>query len=234
MAKRMNSVKIVTPETQKANLNGVLNTGVKTTLGNDFVLNDLSDVTVTNPTENDIIFFDGVQWVNKGIDSAMLSYVWVLDGGDVNGHEDDPGPEPEPPEPPEPNTYAEKLTVILYNFINSEEFQNNLKNFEGLNAMSMEGNSINLVISDKFSGLYDVFYNDDDVNSMIGRMVSTIYDNMSKTIRYTLDDIATDVWLDWENFKDEQADEGGFKTKFFIYFSDASIVFYDINVTFIK
>ena len=100
--------------------------------------------------------------------------------------------------------------------------------------MNMEGNSINLVISDKFSGLYDVFYNDDDVNSMIGRMVSTIYDNMSKTIRYTLDDIATDVWLDWENFKDEQADEGGFKTKFFIYFSDASIVFYDINVTFIK
>ena len=231
MAKRMNSVKIVTPETQKANLNGVLNTGVKTTLGNDFVLNDLSDVTVTNPTENDIIFFDGVQWVNKGIDSAMLSYVWVLDGGDVNGHEDESGPEPEPPEP---NTYAEKLTVILYNFINSEEFQNNLKNFEGLNAMNMEGNSINLVISDKFSGLYDVFYNDDDVNSMIGRMVSTIYDNMSKTIRYTLDDIATDVWLDWENFKDEQADEGGFKTKFFIYFSDASIVFYDINVTFIK
>ena len=231
MAKRMNSVKIVTPETQKANLNGVLNTGVKTTLGNDFVLNDLSDVTVTNPTENDIIFFDGVQWVNKGIDSAMLSYVWVLDGGDVNGHEDKPGPEPEPPEP---NTYAEELTVILYNFINSEGFQNNLKNFEGLNAMNMEGNSINLVISDKFSGLYDVFYNDDDVNSMIGRMVSTIYDNMSKTIRYTLDDIATDVWLDWENFKDEQVDEGGFKTKFFIYFSDASIVFYDINVTFIK
>ena len=227
----MNSVKIVTPETQKANLNGVLNTGVKTTLGNDFVLNDLSDVTVTNPTENDIIFFDGVQWVNKGIDSAMLSYVWVLDGGDVNGHGDEPGPEPEPPEP---NTYAEELTVILYNFINSEEFQNNLKNFEGLNAMNMEGNTINLVISDKFSGLYDVFYNDDDVNSMIGRMVSTIYDNMSKTIRYTLDDIATDVWLDWENFKDEQADEGGFKTKFFIYFSDASIVFYDINVTFIK
>lgn len=119
MAKRMNSVKIVTPETQKANLNGVLNTGVKTTLGNDFVLNDLSDVTVTNPTENDIIFFDGVQWVNKGIDSAMLSYVWVLDGGDVNGHEDKPGPEPEPPEP---NTYAEELTVILYNFINSEGF----------------------------------------------------------------------------------------------------------------
>ena len=69
---------------------------------------------------------------------------------------------------------------------------------------------------------------------MIGRMVSTIYDNMSKTIRYTLDDIATDVWLEFENFKDSTFDSSEFKTKFFIYFSDASIVFYDINITFIK
>ena len=100
--------------------------------------------------------------------------------------------------------------------------------------MNMTGNTINLTVSGKFEGLYDVFYDDDNVNSMIGRMVSTIYDNMSKTIRYTLDDIATDVWLEWENFKGEQANEEEFKAKFFIYFSDASIVFYDINVTFIK
>lgn len=175
------------------------------------------------------MFFDGVQWVNKGIDEAMLSYVWVLDGGDADGHEEpDPGPSPTP------TTYAEELTVILYNFINSDEFQNNLKNFDGLNSMNMENNTINLTISNKFSGLYQTFYDDDDVNSMIGRMVSTIYDNMSKTIRYTLDDIATDVWLDFENFKDSTFDSSGFKTKFFIYFSDASIVFYDINITFVK
>ena len=95
------------------------------------------------------MFFDGVQWVNKGIDEAMLSYVWVLDGGDADGHEEpDPGPSPTP------TTYAEELTVILYNFINSDEFQNNLKNFDGLNSMNMENNTINLTISNKFSGLY--------------------------------------------------------------------------------
>ena len=225
----MNSINIITPEAQKANINGVLNTGVKTSLGNNFGLNDLKDVTIVNPTQNDIVFFDGVQWVNKGIDEAMLSYVWVLDGGDADGHEEpDPGPSPTP------TTYAEELTVILYNFINSDEFQNNLKNFDGLNSMNMENNTINLTISNKFSGLYQTFYDDDDVNSMIGRMVSTIYDNMSKTIRYTLDDIATDVWLDFENFKDSTFQSSVFKTIFYIYFSYSSIVFYDIKLTFVN
>lgn len=46
----MNSINIITPEAQKANINGVLNTGVKTSLGNNFGLNDLKDVTIVNPT----------------------------------------------------------------------------------------------------------------------------------------------------------------------------------------
>ena len=231
MATRKTKLNIMTPEAQRANITGVLNTGVKNSIGNDIVLNDLADVTINDAQTNDIMFFNGIQWVNKPIDKALLSYVWVLDGGDADGYDEpEPGPEPEP----EKDTYAEKLTVVLYNLINGDSFQSWVNGTKGLDSMNMTGNTINLTVSGKFEGLYDVFYDDDNVNSMIGRMVSTIYDNMSKTIRYSLDDIATDVWLGWENFKDENTNEGEFKTKFFIYFSDSSIVFYDINVTYIK
>ena len=103
--------------------------------------------------------------------------------------------------------------------------------------MNMEGNSINLVISDNFTGLYDMLYEDEDINSIIGRMVSTIYDNMSKTIRYSLDDIATDVWISYQNYLNEKeagsVENDKFNTKLFIYFSDASVIFYDINITFV-
>ena len=232
MAKRRNSVNIITPETQQASLNGQLNTGVKTVLGTDFVLNDLADVVIKNASENDIIFFDGVQWVNKPIDKAMQVYTWVLDGG---GAFDDDEPQPDPG--PEPGTYAEKSSVVLYNFINSEQFQLAIEDIKGLDSMNMEGNSINLVISDNFTGLYDMLYEDEDINSVIGRMVSTIYDNMSKTIRYSLDDIATDVWISYQNYLNEKeagsVENDKFNTKLFIYFSDASVIFYDINITFV-
>ena len=231
MANRKTKLNIMTPEAQRANITGVLNTGVKNSIGNDIVLNDLADVTISDAQTNDIMFFNGIQWVNKPIDETLLSYIWVLDGGDADGHDEpEPGPEPEPGK----DTYAEKLTVVLYDLINGDPFQSWVNGTKGLDGMNMTGNTINLTVSGKFEGLYDIFYDDDNVNSMIGRMVSTIYDNMSKTIRYSLDDIATDVWLGWENFKDENTNEGEFKTKFFIYFSDSSIVFYDINVTYIK
>ena len=82
-------------------------------------------------------------------------------------------------------------------------------------------------------GRYDIFdYNkhisDDNVSRMVGRIITTVYDNISGEVRQIMDDIETDLWIAFKNATSGSA----YNAKIFAYMSDSSVVFYDIIVTF--
>lgn len=208
-------------QTQVGQLRGQLNNGIKPL--SDMELNDLIDVRISSPGLNNVIFYDGTRWINKDIAEVMQAYVWVLDGGDADGHV-----EPTPPEPSY-DTYAEELTYVLQNYINGDEFQSYIRGVDGLKSMTMTGNNINLSVSKKFPSIIEYVYDDDNVSMMMGRIVTAIYDNISSDIRKVMDDVETDLWLGCK-----VCNPGENKTfEIFVYMSDKSVVFYDINVTFI-
>lgn len=212
--------------TQTGQIVGQLNNGVR--VAAETALKDLSDVHIRNLGKNEILFYDGDSklWVNKEISDAMNVHVWILDGGNVQGYSgDEPGPTP-----PEPgyNTYAEELTYVLYNFLNSEVFQRYIQTVDGLESLVMEGSTINLVVSHKFKSIVEKIYDDDDVSRMMGRIVTSIYDNISGDIRSTMDEIETDLWL---NCKCQNTGDS-FEAKLFVYMSDSSVAFYNLKAVY--
>ena len=220
MATKINKTTNQNSNIQTGQLRGQLNNGIKTL--NDMGLNDLTDVTITSPSENDVIFYDGNTWVNKDIADVMDAYVWVLDGGDADNED-----EPVPPEP-EFDTYAEELTYVLYNYINGEDFQNYIGTINGLDSIGMKGSTINLEISDKFNNITEEIFNDDNVSRMVGRIITVIYDNISADVRQIMDDVETDMWIAYKNAEENKQ----YNAKIFVYMSDSSVVFYDIVVLF--
>ena len=209
---------------QTGQLKGQLNNGIKPL--DNMSLNDLSDVNITSPEEADIVFYDGNSWVNENIADAMDTYVWVLDG--CGEYSEEPTPEPEPEPEPEFDSYAEELSSVLGNFINGEEFQNYVKPINGLDNINMTGNAINLTVSDKFPSIIETIFNDGNVSRMVGRIITTVYDNISGEIRQIMDDIETDMWIAFKNATSGSA----YNAKIFAYMSDSSVVFYDIIITF--
>ena len=189
-------------------------------------LGDLVDVRLTGSTENDIIFYDGTKWVNRNIADAMNAYTWVLDGGDsvYEEVEPDPGPGPEPEE----GTYAQQLSNRLLEIISSTDFKAYINSVPGLDSVEMNSETIMVSVSDKFEGLFDYFYDDNEISYLMGKIITAIYDNISGGIRQVLDNIDTDIWLTFRNAESGEADE----FSLFIYFSDSSNVFYSIRVYF--
>ena len=207
-------------ETPTVQLKGQLNNGVK--LMSEMGLGDLTDVVITSPQENEVLFFDGTDWVNKEIADVLKAHVWVLDGGDADGYD----PEPVPPEPTF-NNYAEEFTYVLYNYINGTEFQDYVASVSGLDSVSMKGSSITLEISNKFPSIIEKIFDDDEVSRMLGRVITVIYDNISGEARQIMDDVETDMWIVWKN-----QPNGSYNAKIFVYMSDSSVVFYDLKVNF--
>lgn len=210
--------------TQTGQIIGQLNNGIRTAAEN--ALSSLSDVHIRDLGKNQILFYDGnlKMWENKEISEVMNVHVWLLDGGDAKGYSGDE-PEPKPPEPSY-DTYAEQLTYVLFNYLNGEKFQQYVKTVDGLEEFTMEGNNINLVVSHKFKSILEKIYDDDDVSRMMGRIVTSIYDNISGDIRSTMDEIETDLWL---NCKCQNTGDS-FEAKLFVYMSDSSVAFYNIKV----
>lgn len=207
--------------TQEGKLYGQLNNGVKIVNAYNMGLDDLTDTNITSPEKNDLFYYDGNSWINKPVDEVMRVYTWVLDGGD-SVEEIEPDPEPTP----EPQTYAEMLSARLLEIINSAEFQSYVTNTQGLEAVSMNANNVTIAVSEKFEGLFDYFYNDDEISFLMGKIITAIYDNISGGIRQVLDNIDTDVWLTFKTAESGEVDE----FKLFVYFSDESVVFYNIKV----
>lgn len=207
--------------TQEGKLYGQLNNGVKIVNAYNMGLDDLTDTNITSPKKNDLVYYDGNSWINKPVDEVLKVYTWVLDGGDST---EDVTPEPEPT--PEPQTYAEMLSARLLDIINGTDFQSYVAGTQGLEAVSMNANNITVAVSDKFEGLFDYFYNDDEISFLMGKIITAIYDNISGGIRQVLDNIDTDVWLTYKSAESGEVDE----FKLFVYFSDESVVFYNIKV----
>ena len=207
--------------TQEGKIYGQLNNGVKIVNAYNMGLDDLTDTNITSPEKNDLFYYDGNSWINKPVDEVMRVYTWVLDGGD-SVEEVEPGPEPTP----EPQTYAEMLSARLLEIINGAEFQSYVTGTQGLEAVSMNTNNVTVAVSEKFEGLFDYFYNDDEISFLMGKIITAIYDNISGGIRQVLDNIDTDVWLTFKTAESGEVDE----FKLFVYFSDESVVFYNIKV----
>lgn len=209
--------------TQTGQIIGQLNNGIRTAAEN--ALNSLTDVHIRNLGKNEILFYDGdlKLWVNKEISDVLNTHVWILEGGNAKGYSEDE-PTPRPPEPSY-NTYAEQLTYVLYNYLNSERFQKYVGTVDGLEKLSMEGNNIDIIVSHKFKSIVEKIYDDDDVSRMMGRIVTSIYDNISGDIRSTMDEIETDLWL---NCKCQNTGDS-FEAKLFVYMSDSSVAFYNIK-----
>lgn len=207
--------------TQEGKLYGQLNNGVKIVNAYNMGLDDLTDTNITSPEKNDLFYYDGNSWINKPVDEVMRVYTWVLDGGDsVEEVELDPEPTPEP------QTYAEMLSARLLEIINGAEFQSYVTGTQGLESVSMNANNVTVAVSEKFEGLFDYFYNDDEISFLMGKIITAIYDNISGGIRQVLDNIDTDVWLTFKTAESGEVDE----FKLFVYFSDESVVFYNIKV----
>lgn len=207
--------------TQEGKLYGQLNNGVKIVNAYNMGLDDLTDTNITSPEKNDLFYYDGNNWINKPVDEVMRVYTWVLDGGD-SVEEIEPDPEPTP----EPQTYAEMLSARLLEIINGAEFQSYVTGTQGLESVSMNANNVTVAVSEKFEGLFDYFYNDDEISFLMGKIITAIYDNISGGIRQVLDNIDTDVWLTFKTAESGEVDE----FKLFVYFSDESVVFYNIKV----
>lgn len=207
--------------TQEGKLYGQLNNGVKIVNAYNMGLDDLTDTNITSPEKNDLLYYDGNSWINKPVDEVMKVYTWVLDGGD-SVEEVEPDPEPIP----EPQTYAEMLSARLLEIISGAEFQSYVTSTQGLEAVSMNANNVTVAVSEKFEGLFDYFYNDDEISFLMGKIITAIYDNISGGIRQVLDNIDTDVWLTFKTAESGEVDE----FKLFVYFSDESVVFYNIKV----
>ena len=207
--------------TQEGKLYGQLNNGVKIVNAYNMGLDDLTDTNITSPEKNDLFYYDGNSWINKPVDEVMRVYTWVLDGGD-SVEEVEPDPEPTP----EPQTYAEMLSARLLEIINGAEFQSYVTGTQGLESVSMNANNVVVAVSEKFEGLFDYFYNDDEISFLMGKIITAIYDNISGGIRQVLDNIDTDVWLTFKTAESGEVDE----FKLFVYFSDESVVFYNIKV----
>ena len=207
--------------TQEGKLYGQLNNGVKIVNAYNMGLDDLTDTNITSPEKNDLFYYDGNSWINKPVDEVMRVYTWVLDGGD-SVEEVEPDPEPTP----EPRTYAEMLSARLLEIINGAEFQSYVTGTQGLESVSMNANNVVVAVSEKFEGLFDYFYNDDEISFLMGKIITAIYDNISGGIRQVLDNIDTDVWLTFKTAESGEVDE----FKLFVYFSDESVVFYNIKV----
>ena len=118
------------------------------------------------------------------------------------------------------------LSARLLEIINGAEFQSYVIDTQGLESVSMNANNVTVAVSEKFEGLFDYFYNDDEISFLMGKIITAIYDNISGGIRQVLDNIDTDVWLTFKTAESGEVDE----FKLFVYFSDESVVFYNIKV----
>lgn len=185
-------------------------------------LPELSDVSITNPEQGDFLFYNNQIWENKNLEEASDIIPYTINGGNADSFQE------EIPEPPDFSNYAEELTYVLNQYINSEAFQSYVNTIKGLDLMNMEGNIINLQISEKFEDITNEIINQDDISRMVGRIITAIYDNVSGSIRKILDDVETDLWLKIETARTNENCE----YKIFVYMSDSSVVFYNIKVIF--
>lgn len=215
--------------TSSGTLYGTLNNGFKPTLAIDAVLNDLNDVSIENPKKDDILYNNGSMWVNGPVENIVNGCkIWVLNGGNAFGHDC----EPEPPVP-EFDSYADETIEVLDKLINSVEFQQKAALVSGLDAINMNGktSTINLVVSGKFSGILDYVYKDNKVSEMMGRIISSIYNNINYgNIRHSMDELETDMWINFDNAKNEDLME----EKVFIYYEDESYGFLKFRIRFVK
>lgn len=60
---------------------GILNKGVGEILDEELKLNDLIDVEISSPQEDDILCFEGTKWINSSIENIFNKDIFVLDGG---------------------------------------------------------------------------------------------------------------------------------------------------------
>lgn len=185
-------------------------------------LSELSDVSITNPEQGDFLFYNNQIWENKNLEEASDIISYTINGGNADSFQE------EIPEPPDFSNYAEELTYVLNQYINSEAFQSYVNTIKGLDLMNMVGNIINLQISEKFEDITNEIINQDDISRMVGRIITAIYDNISGSIRKILDDVETDLWLKIETAQINENCE----YKIFVYMSDSSVVFYNIKVIF--
>lgn len=81
---------IITPVTQYCNMVGILNNGTKNI--KDTELGELKDVYIENLSVNDILIYDGMNWVNKKISESLKNEILGINGSDAEGEwEEDKG-----------------------------------------------------------------------------------------------------------------------------------------------
>lgn len=229
---RANNVNDCNKGTSSGTLYGTLNNGLRPVLAINAVLNDLNDVSVEGVKKGDILYNDGLQWTNGSIVDVLSDCdcgcgtctTLVLDGGNAFGHSC---------EPVEPvyDTYADETVDVLNTLINGVEFQRMVALIDGVDAMNMSSNTINMAVSKKFVGVLDAIYSNEKVSEMMGRIVSTIYNNINYgNIRHSIDELETDMWIEFDNAQNGDLME----TKVFIYYSDESFNFLKFRFRFVK
>lgn len=227
------NLKIITPGTQYGNLSGVLNNGIinKNSSGS---LEDLNDILLNNLEKDDILIYNGMNWINKNFKDVTKKYIWEFNGGNAEGWKED---EEENPDVPETNNFAEEFLINLYNFINSEDFQNIVEGdkIKGVTGIYMEQNKVTININGRIKELIDYFYKDKEISSMLGNIITSIYENVARNnIRDTMEEFGDDLedrvfeWqVDGENEKE-------INERLFIYFSDSSGAFIDVVIEYKK
>lgn len=78
MVRIKRKIEVISPEMQYGNITGVLNNVIKPIEESN--LGDLKDVNIIGMKENDILTYNGEEWVNVPLPEVVDKYEWNVDG----------------------------------------------------------------------------------------------------------------------------------------------------------